>query len=270
MKITIKSFIFLILWIVTSCSNKKEIYDEDGNKIKEFYIDNNKLFGEYKEFYKNGNLKQIHYYKDGKLKDSSVYYDLNQKVIQVQYYKGKDSLYVKNYDKEHIMSEGKYFNQQKIGKWKYYKFTGKIEKIIEFIDLCGKQYTNQGWYFDDKGDTLKKYGNYYSMSYFPMKPKVNEDIYITLKYKPILFQDSKISAAFNPIVSKDFCNISDVKLYNFVGNSTTLKTRVLFQSNGEKNIRGYIKEYYEKKPTKDDPTFNGARFIYFDIPFKIE
>ena len=41
----------------------------------------------------------------------------------------------------------------KLGKWKYFKKNGNLDKVVEYVNVCGNQYTNQGWYFEN-GKTL--------------------------------------------------------------------------------------------------------------------
>ncbi len=274
-----KIFIPIFFLILFSCSNIKTEYDANGNKIREYELINNKLSGVYKEFYKDGNLKAIHIYKNGLKTDSSAYYNTKEEIVLIDRYLQNNIIYQKEFNNNTLVSEGKfsysssrqlYINQ--VGKWKYYKKNGKLDKVIEYVNLCGKQYTNQGWYFDDKGDTLKEYGNYFEIKFLPKNIKKNDTVCLQMMYKPIIYLNSEVMLCFDTEnnVSKDFCNIDKVKLAKFYKTSDVLKTYVRFESSGQKNIRGYIKEYFNKESSAQDSTTSGERYLYFDIPIKVE
>ena len=53
--------------------------------------------------------------------------------------------------------------QNGITKFNFYKKNGKLEKTLEYIDICGNKYLNQGWYFNDHEDTLSNKGNYFKI-----------------------------------------------------------------------------------------------------------
>lgn len=274
-----KIFIPIFFLILFSCSNTKTEYDANGNKIREYELINNKISGICKEFYKTGNLKAIHNYKNGFKTDSSTYYNTKEEIVLIDRYLQNNIIYQKEFNNNTLISEGKFsykstekpLNNQ-IGKWKYYKENGKLEKIIEYINLCGKQYTNQGWYFDKKGDTLKEYGNYFEIKILPKSIKKNEVVCLQMAYKPIIYLNSEVMLCFDTEnnVSKDFCNIHKVKLAKFYKTSDILKIYVRFESSGQKNIRGYIKEYFNKESTEQDSITSGERYLYFDIPIKVD
>ncbi len=274
-----KIFIPIFFLILFSCSNRKTEYDENGNKIREYELVNNKLSGVYKEFYEDGKLKAIHIYKNGLKTDSSTYYNTKEEIVLIDKYLQNNIIYQKEFNNNILLSEGEFsytsssqLNKNQIGKWKYYKKNGKLEKIIEYINLCGKQYTNQGWYFDEKGDTLKEYGNYFKIKFLPKNIKKYDIVCLQMTYKPIIYLNSEVMLCFDTAnnVSKDFCNIHRVKLAEFHKTSDVLKTYVRFESSGQKNIRGYIKEYFNKESTRQDSITSGERYLYFDIPIKVE
>ena len=75
------------------------------------------------------------------------------------------------------------------------KKNNKKYKVIQFIDLCGKQYNNQGWVYNDKGELVTKGSNY-----FKIIDKKD-------RYKKEVFQDF----FKNAIESKSAFKIIDVK-----------------------------------------------------------
>ncbi len=266
--------IFIIsLLFLFSCSNKKIEYDTNGNKIKEYELVNNKIYRLYKEFYKNGNLKAIYNYKKGIEVDSAIFYNANESISKIDKILPNDTIYSKEFKDGLLESEGKYINKKNaIGKWKFYKKNGKIDKIIEYINLCGKSYANQGWYFDEQGDTIKKDGNYYEIKFFPKKIKKNQKILFEITYKPIIYINSEVLFCFDTEnkATRDFCNIHQLKLIEAYKSSDILKINITFESSGKKNVRGYIKEFFNKRPTKQDSATYGERFVYFDMPIKVD
>jgi hypothetical protein len=266
--------IFMIsLFFLFSCSNKKIEYDANGNKIKEYELTDNNIYRLWKEYYNNGNLKTIYNYKKGVELDSAIIYNTNGEIQRIEKLLQNDTIFSKEFIDGILESEGKYINRKNtIGKWKFYKKNGKIDKIVEYINLCGKPYTNQSWYFDGQGDTIKKYGNYYEIKYFPKRIKKNNKVLFEITYKPIIYINSEVMFCFDTEnkAIRDFCNIHELKLIEAYKSSEVLKINITFESSGKKNLRGYIKEFFTKKPTKQDSITHGERFVYFDIPIKVD
>lgn len=268
-----KLFLVLLLLFLLSCSNKKIEYNANGNKIKEYELTDNNIYRLCKEYYNNGNLKTIYNYKKGIELDSAVIYNTNGEIQRIDKLLQNDTIYSKEFIDGILESEGKYINRKNaIGKWRYYKKNGNLDKINEYINLCGNSYLNQGWYFDDKGDTIKKYGNYYEIKYFPKRIKKNEKVLFQVTYKPIIYFNSDVMVCFDAENKStgDFCNIHQLKLVEAYKSSDVLKINITFENRGIKHFRGYIKEFFNKEPTKQDSITSGERFIYFDIPIKVE
>jgi len=242
------SFIFLL-----SCNNLKENTE--------------------KEFYNNGDLKAVHIIRNGIKSDSSIYYYPNNGIAKIIHYLEKDTTFEKDFsEKSKLLSVGKNVKNRMIGKWKFYKVNGKLDKIVEYINLCGRQYTNQGWYFDEKGDTLKKYGNYFDFKWSSKIIKKNQVVSLQMTYKPIIYLNSEVELCLDTEkkVSKDFCNIHKVKLAKFYKSSDVLETYFKFETSGKKNIRGYIREFFNREETEQDSITSGERYLYFDIPVEIK
>ncbi|WP_291100853.1 MULTISPECIES: toxin-antitoxin system YwqK family antitoxin [unclassified Flavobacterium] len=264
--------IIAYLLIFISCEKKEIKYYSNGSIFKTYKLNNNKLDGDYKEFYLNGNIKIIHKFKEGVLIDSSTYYNQRKQITEIHYHSSDSADYVKTFEKGILISEGRYYSNQERGKWKYYYENGKLKMIIEFMDLCGKQYTNQGWNFDKKGNSIKKFGyeNYYTLTMQKKNYKVNEDISLKIKYKPILFLNSNSLICMSPKINKTFCNLNNVKLDTIYSANHNFDIKLSFSTKGNKNLRGFIKEFYNKKADSRDSTTYGDRFIYFDIPIKVD
>lgn len=267
MKIAIKLFILITFYILTSCSNKKEVYDSKGNTIAEYELVNGKISGEYKEFYNDGKLKAIHNYKNGIKIDSSTYYNANKEIILIKKYLQKDTIYEKEFKDNVLISEGKYLSNNQLGKWKYFRQNGKLEKIIEYVNFCGHQYTNQGWYFDENGKFEPGKGNYFEVSTLKKIYKKDELIVITITYKPLYSSSPKFTIYFHPKVDSKFCNLSDIPVDSRIAENNKFTLPLTFSTVGNKNLRGVIEETVIKE---NDSKTHGQRLVYFDIPIKIE
>ena len=46
-----------------------------------------------------------------------------------------------------------------VEKFNFYE-NGKLKKTLEYINVCGKEYLNQGWHFNQSGDTIEKKSHY--------------------------------------------------------------------------------------------------------------
>lgn len=255
--------------IFYSCNENKTEYYANGNVFKIYSLNKNgKLQGDYKEFYDNGELKEISIYENGVKVDSSLYFN-NGKINRIDYYLGNDTLLIKNFEKGKIRSKGKFYKGQKVHIWEYYSENEKKEKVFEYINLCGKQYTNQGWYFNHNGDTLIKNSNFYKLNNFSNKIKHNEALAFQMFYKPIL-ENSNSFICLSPLIEEDFCNINNVTLDTIfaVNSNNIFDIHVSFSKIGNRNLRGFITEYTKRTVSNDSAEYN-ERKVYFDIPLTI-
>lgn len=262
-----KYLLFSICFILMSCKNTKEEYYPNGTIAKEYELKNGKLDGVSKEYYENGKLKAIYLLKDGVLVDSSLSYNKEKSFIEkINYYLPKDSIRTKFFhEKEKISSTGIFYNNQKSGKWKYFNKNGELEKVFEYKNIESKQYTNQGWYFDSRGDTLKNLGNYYILKPIPKTIQSNKTLSLDFEYKPILALNSEAIIYMSSKINNDFSNLGLVTLDAFPLYSNKAILEMSFKSKGKKNLRGFIKEFI----TNTDKTTK-SKNTYFDIPIIVK
>ena len=267
-----KILILVFILSLFSCEKKEIEYYPNGGMFKTYKLKSNKIEGDFTVFYPNGNIKETHKFKEGVLIDSSIYYNQKKQINEIDYHFKDKSSFGKIFKNNILNSEGRYYSSQKRGKWKYYDGNGKLKRIFEYIDLCGKQYTNQDWSFDIKGNLIKKfrYEHCYTLSMQKNNFKVNEVINLNIVYKPILFKNSNSIIYMSPKIDRTFCNLNNVKLDSIYSVNHNFDIKLSFSTTGNKNLRGYIKEFYDKKVDEKDSTTHGETFIYFDIPIKVE
>lgn len=109
-------------------------------KLQEVEYDNGILDGEFKKWYKNGNLMVEAKYKDGKRVGETKIYDENEKIEKICFYRDDklDGKY-ETYQNGEIVEKGKYKNGIKTGKWQIGK-EGKAEYDNEGTLLSSEVY----------------------------------------------------------------------------------------------------------------------------------
>ncbi len=292
-------YFLLTIIVLVSCSKTepKKGYYNSGELLSEYYLENNKLNGIFKEYYRNGNLKEIHNYKNDILIDSSIYYYKKpSKSLRKIIFRINDSIskytYYNNKVNKIIKSEGmSYKDSILIGKWKYY-VNGVLIRVSEYKNIENKTYLNQEWDFNANGDTICV------GSFFRLIKNVKDTLKINQKFASLVyvrcpyFKEEKseilvclpISNTVN--FNNDFSNI-DMLDYTCFNNFETLKitdvsegvsTNLLsrieqkFNTTGHKFIRGIIHEYLvkEKDSLGLDKALENAHKMYFEIPVYVK
>jgi len=161
--------------------------------------------------------------------------------------------------------EGKFYKGKKVNVWNYYHQKGYLKSRFEYIDSCGSQYTNQGWTFNEKGDTLSEYSNYYNVKGLKNKHyKANDTIKFMIYYKPLISEKSNVILLSSDDLKNNFCNMNTVKFDTAFFLKNTFHINLIYSKKGKKNFRGFIKEIAKYKNLDYD-----ERIIFFDIPIKI-
>ena len=254
--------LLIIISFFISCGKKIEKKDENGNLMKLYYLNSKgNLNGTYKKFDENGKISVIHNYENGKLIDSSVFFK-NGIIDEIIYRKNSDTTFVKIFSNGKIYASGNSYNKNKLGKWNFYK-ENKPSKTIEFINLCGKQYTNQGWDYLNKEKS-----NFYEIKGLKSMYKRNENIFAQIDYHSLWKDESFSIFKFSPYAKNDFCNIDLNKLDIIKSENHKFILKVNFSKSGKKILRGYINEFkfvkeYNKK-------FTLERRMYIEIPIDIK
>ena len=138
---------------------KVQSYYENGNLKEEVtYTSQNKMIGEHKLFYQNGEPKQVAYYNDlSRLEKEKITYDSTGYVIKEPFINGikegtargyypsgelfNESIYIRNrrqgeYKEYHkngkIAVKGHYKHDNEHGDWIHYRKNGKPEKTVTY------------------------------------------------------------------------------------------------------------------------------------------
>ncbi|WP_306353315.1 hypothetical protein [Flavobacterium sp. '19STA2R22 D10 B1'] len=158
----------------------------------------------------------------------------------------------------------------KNGKYKFYKKNGELDKVLEYINLCGTQYLNQGWYFKNNMDTLFGKSNFYKISVEKSILKSDENSRIIIKYKPFMKNSISVLLLGNKNIDDNFCNLAKIRLDTLYFVDNKLEFNQSFRNKGTKMIGGYIIEF-KKVPEKiNNHNVYDERRVYFKIPFEVK
>jgi hypothetical protein len=279
--------VLLIFLLLTSCDEKKKEYYGNGAIAKEYFLKNDKFEGNYKEYYETGGLKEFHKYRLGERIDTSRYYygQPENTLRKIEYSDLGDFIKVIDYFQNGSKKrEGKVLaSRNRIGKWSLYSEDGILSEVLEYIDLGGEEYLNQGWHFDKKGDTIIGKGNYLQFKFSKDTVAIFEPVKILAFLKePLLSFDSDVficipKGALDE-VNVDFSNLPNVEWDTLpsVKNEKIVKDYEMynlhvsfgleFNKPGIKHVRGFLLESNEIEPNgKSKDSFDmKERKIYFD------
>ncbi len=225
----------------------------------------------------------INYNKNGKLISKtypslelsrpidSIIYFKNNKVDYKVIFKTKEDVFVKYYDpKEKLICEGNTTKKMRNGKWKYYRENGSLDKVIEYINLCGQQYVNQGWYFKENGDTIYRKSNFVNIKISNGNFKINEKHEFKFSYKKILGPKSEFMLMISPDVDDKFCNIEKINISKQYSKVNQIIAKIGFATAGKKTLRGYITEFQDSIISGEKMPKIAERRVYFQIPIVVE
>lgn len=279
----IKIILIPIFFLFLACKDKKTEYYPNGGIWKEYHLKDSRLNGKFKEFYTNGNVKELKEYKDGKEIDSSIFFykDIPNKVKYIDHIL-EDSIKRIFYNVlGHKESEGYIVKNRPLGKWVFYNEDNLIKNIREYKRINGSDYINQEWYLNQNEDTI------YEQSYFfEIVSKdtffIKEDFKAALILKVPFYKnnDSEIEVVVASPESKydfkaDFSNVKNVRKKSFYNLSKDVKNQKWFSGingnfkhiaafgkkinhTGNQIIRGYILEY------TNDSINRKERKMYFE------
>jgi len=161
------TILFILTNALLSCNQErhKEYYN-NGVLKSEFLGTKSPKKGIYKEYFKNGYIKQIDIYDSNIRIDSSIYYFESHEgqVKQISYF-NDSTIYTVAYDSiGNKAKEGDILSSDttnyRIGKWTLHNQHTRIDSVVEYVTINNKSYANQIWIKNFKGDTIPGRGNY--------------------------------------------------------------------------------------------------------------
>jgi hypothetical protein len=261
-------FGFFLLMFSISCKNREIIEFHDNTTIikKKYYINSKgEKDGFYHEYFKNGRVKIISNYIKNKIIDSTIYFQYDGKLDKIINHK-KNGDFVKEFNNNIKTAEGFMEKGLKKGKWNFFNDKLIKTKTLEYINLCGTQYLNQGWHYDSKGDTIKIKSNFLKIK-INQKISPNDTINIFFEYFPILSNKPTIVACQSVDLDDDFCNINKISLDTLITTSTKFKRKILFKDKGIYNLRGFIEEHNNLSINNSDEY--KLRHVYYNLLIKV-
>ena len=157
-------------------------------------------------------------------------------------------------------------NPEHIEKYSFYRDDGSLDKTLEFINLCGKKYLNQGIYFTKNKDTIFSKSNYYKLIIEKNEIKLNELTKITITYKPLLKNSVSGLLLSKENIDLNFCNLNKSKFDTIFFVDNKIEFYQKFKKRGKKNIGGYILEMDKELKNK---TYNERR-VYLSISLEVK
>lgn len=248
-----RKILILFIFILTlSCKQSDEMtteYDKNGKIIS-------KIYGNPEE-----SLDSIIYFKNGVIDSKMIAISSNTLSFYVKYYD----------DYGNLKSEGFTFDKIKIGKWKFYDSKTKNVKIVEFKNICGVEYPNQEWNYNNKGKLNLDIRSYYTYKFKNSEFKNGGTNFLTVKYIPLVKKGSVCTINFSNEIDSKFCNIDKIKKISFRSSeSKTFSIPMMLVSKGKKNFRGYIEEISYEKINNSKLLQEKLRRVYIDIPFEVK
>ena len=266
-----KYIFILIITLLFGCQNETEEkieYYPNGKVYRKYKVNSkNEYDGEFIQFNEDGTYFKKGFIKNNKFVDSIIFFEKNE-VSCIEFKSNTDTVFLKYFENGKLHSSGKELNEIKVGKWKFYT-NNKISSEIEYINLCNKEYLNQGLFYNTQGKIIKEKSNYFQLSNKKKSYKRNENIVFHVKYNSIWGNQSLSSAIIGTELLDNYCNIKEIKLDSILSKEHLFKFNFIFSKKGNKNIRGYIREFGFIEEVKDDFVFQ-ERKVYFDIPVVIE
>lgn len=160
-RLTISIFWFIFFLVLQSCENEKnKVADKVQGKVEVYrsywYSDDYKdssiqtkcdlvdgrMNGDYRRYYKNGQIKVIAKYKDDKLDEIINVYDTSGQKLDFGQLKNGNGCVTAFDEDGNLMRKGCYRNGVKEGTWHRYDPNGEITNTTKFVKGKEKGYEN--------------------------------------------------------------------------------------------------------------------------------
>lgn len=233
--------LFAFIFFITSCDNStKQYYYPNGKIYYIDYFDNKDMLRNREVFSLQGSMVSDIRYSDNKFLNAKMYYN-KELIADIEKYKNgkvKAKIYSRD-DNAYGLGKIDYLGRQ-IGWWTFFN---KSKKII------GKKYfliygydstpTQQIKYKNGKVDSLK-------IQLANLSFRKQEPIYKgKLTYTRKLNSKSYVSIIMSSDINSNFTNESEVVFDTIgFGDKALMEFPIIFETEGEKTIKGYIIEQY--------------------------
>ena len=236
--------------ILSSCQEKthyvKRHYYPSGELLSEvpYRIKDSVKDGVYKDFYKNGQLKQVIIIKEGIPVDSALkYYDtgeLHYKEIRV-----KDIIYGAYFYKNgNMAAKNKFLDTdppQQIGMSYTYSIEGNVRDSMEYFNIGGKSHLNTRYHYNNLGEVVLDSSYFYKFKISKIK---NTDRYrLMIDYFPSI-KEAQIAMVIGEDLKEDFSNLNNIQLDTIVMAGNNILTDNLKKPN--RRLKGFFYEYFSK------------------------
>ena len=236
--------------ILSSCQEKthfvKRYYYPSGELLSEIpyrRVDSVKD-GAYKDFYKNGQLKQVIHIKDGIPVDSALkYYETGE--LHYKEIRTRDSIYGTYFYKNgNMAAKNKFLNMdppQQVGMSYIYSEEGSVRDSIRYVNIGGKSHLNTRYHHNYLGEIVLDSSYFYK---FKISRINNTDRYrLKIDYVPSM-KGAQIAMVIGEDLSEDYSNLDNIRLDTIVMDGSSIITDNLKKPN--RRLKGFFYEYLSK------------------------
>ncbi|NAS12901.1 toxin-antitoxin system YwqK family antitoxin [Poritiphilus flavus] len=247
-----KAVIILLVYamILSSCQEKthfvKRNYYPSGELLSEipYKIADSIKDGIYKDFYKNGQLKQVIHIKNGVPVDSALkYYETGE--LHYKELRANDSIYGSYFYKNgDIAAKNKFLDTDpplQIGMSYIYSKDGNVRDSMEYLNIGGKSYLNTRYHHNDLGEVVPDSSYFYE---FKISKIRNTDRYrLRIYYIPSM-KEAQMAMVIGEDLAEDFSNLNNVRLDTIVMDGNSIVTDNLKKPN--RRLKGFFYEYLSR------------------------
>lgn len=140
-----------------------------------------------------------------------------------------------------------------------------MKKTFEYVNVCGKDYLNESWHFNENGDTIKKKSHFCKIKIEKSVLKPLKESKVTIMYKPLL-KNSISGILLCRENNINYCDIENKKLDTLYFVDNKLEYFQTFRNKGVKKVTGYVLEI--KRELTADKKYD-ERKVYFTLNFTV-
>jgi len=249
--------ILLLIILFISCEQKLYVvrieYYPTGELFSEtpYLIKDSLKDGLYKEYYKNGILKQAILFSKNKPTDSAVrYFETGE--LEFKEIREKDTIHTIHFYKNgKIAIKSKFLNFNKpikVGWASIFSQDGNLTDSMEYINVKGSSFLNQRLHFDKNQNLIGDSSYYYNFKI--SKIKKSDSYRLAISYIPLM-KEAQVAMILGKDINSDFSNLKNIELDTLRVENGSIST-----DNLKKPFRELKGFFYENLVTVKD-TVNG-------------